>query len=270
MSRRAAIAATAVLLGVCATSANANPVRLTVAFDHAARLGQPTALRAAVTIDTRQAPTPVTRVQLLYPGSLAIASSGLGLASCTRPSTDFQRVLIATGPGLAGCSPNAVMGYGTAHAEVRLADGEVIPEFGALTVLAGPIADGQLGLVVYVDGQHPFGAKLAYAGAVTTAPAPFGGALAVSLPAIPSLAGFAIVALDRLRITIGSPQIVYYAHPRTRTGRYHPGGIPLPSRCPKHHFRFRVQITFQDGHRTTDTTTVRCPPAKPALSAADR
>ena len=69
---------------------------------------------------------PLTEVRFAYPRSLGLVSSGLGLAACTRPASDFAQVLI-TAPGLGGCPPNAVMGVGTALALVRLNNGQTIP-----------------------------------------------------------------------------------------------------------------------------------------------
>jgi hypothetical protein len=267
MSRRSALAAALVALAAtwpAAAAPAAGPARLTAGFDPGARLGGSTALHLALRIDPRRAHSPVTEVQLLYPKGLGIVSSGLGLASCVRPASDFQQVLIGSDFGLEGCSPNAVLGYGTAIANVQLGP-QTIPEYATLTVLAGAFQHGALGLVVFVDGDHPFGAKLAYAGDVGPPSGPFGGALAVRIPAIPSIADLATVSLVDLRLSIGSHAITYYAHVAKRTGAYHPDGIQLPSRCPADGFRFRAKVTFQDGSHAATDTTVRCarfaPPA---------
>jgi hypothetical protein len=235
------------------------PVQLRVAFDRGARLGATTALDVDVHLDPRRVRSFVTDARLLYPESLGVVSSGLGLASCVRPASDFRQVSIPIGLGLAGCPPNAVMGYGTAVGQVRLADGEVIPEYTDVTLLAGPLEQGRLGLVVYIDGRHPFGAKLAYAGTVTGAPGPFGGALDVRLPSVPELAGFAVVALVDLRVTIGSHRIVYYDDVHGHAVPYHPDGIGLPDRCPRGGFPFRAELAFADGSRRVAATRVACP-----------
>jgi hypothetical protein len=249
--------------GAAPAAGAARLVRLTAGFDRGARLGGSTALQLGLRIDTRRAPAPVTELRLLYPKGLGLASSGLGLAACVRPASDFEQVLIGSSLGLAGCSPNAVLGYGTAIAHVQLGP-QTIPEYATLSVLAGPFQAGSLSLVVFVDGDHPFGAKLAYAGSVSPPSGRFGGALAVRIPAIPSIADIATVSLADLQLSIGSRAITYYAHVATRTGAYHPDGIGLPTRCPAHGFRFRARLTFQDRSHAGADTIVPCTRVRPA------
>jgi hypothetical protein len=239
----------------------AAPLRVTAAFDRNAVLGAPTALEVTLRLDPRRMTrAPLTEVRFAYPRNLGLVSSGLGLATCTRPASDFVQVLIVA-PRLGGCSPNAVMGYGTALALVRLSNGQVIPEYAAVTVLSGPIEHGRLGLVVYVDGEHPFGAKLAFAGEVSGAPAPYGGALTVRMPVVPGLEDLATISLVELRITIGSHAIRYYEHRRGKLVAYHPEGVELPARCPTHGFRFRAQVSFADHSRRSANSITPCPPA---------
>ncbi len=267
-SRRAA--ALGLLTALCAVGWSApraaaraaNPVRITAAFDPAARLGGASPLDVTLRLDPRRLTTaPLTEIRLAYPQELGLVSSGLGLASCVRPASDFAQVLIQAS-GLGGCSPNAVMGYGDARAIVRLAgNGQVIPEFATVTLLSGPFTRGGLGLVVYVDGQRPFGAKLAFAGTVTAAPAPYGGALDVRMPIVPGLADLATVSLVELRVVIGARSIRYYERRRGRVVSYHPGGVELPSSCPRGGFRFRADVAFADGSRRSATSIARCPSA---------
>jgi hypothetical protein len=269
MVRRGAWVAAVAALAVAwpAPAPAAAPVRLTAGFDRHVTLGASSALRIGLHVDPRLAPSPVTEVRLLYPRSLGVVSSGLGLAACTRPAIDFETVLVE-GTGLDGCPPNAVMAYGTIVAEVRLSDGQVIPEYGTLALLSGPIEDGVLGLVVQIDGQRPFGGRLVLAGRVAKAAAPYGGAIAVRFPVVPSLEGVADVALTRLRLSVGDPRIRYVERVRGRIVRYRPEGVVLPRRCPRGGFRFRARLGFEDGTRATASTTVRCPPPAAAASAS--
>jgi hypothetical protein len=257
--RRAILAGLIALGGIWpASSFAADPVRVTAGFDRGAQLGASSAMHAELAIDPRRLPSPVTEVRVLYPKGLGLIASGLALASCARPPSDFEEVLVNV-RGLGGCSPNAVLGFGTARAEVRLGDGQVIPETGTLTVLAGPIEQGAVGLVAIVRGEHPFGATLIYGGELAAASRRFGGALVFRVPPIPSIADLATVALVNLRLSIGTSAITYYRRPARRTGAYHPDGITLPSRCPRGGFRFRAQLAFQDGSRAAAGVAVRCP-----------
>jgi hypothetical protein len=267
-SRRAAALVLLVVLcaavwpALAAAARAPNPVRVTAAFDRGARLGAATPLDVTLRLDpSRLTSAPLTHVTLAYPQDLGLVSSGLGLASCTPPASDFVQVLIS-GPRLGGCPPNAVMGYGDAVAIVRLVNGgQVIPEYATVALLAGPIAHGQLGLVVYVDGQRPFGAKLAFAGDVGDAPAPYGGALTVRMPMVPGLQDLATVSLVQLHLVIGSHAIRYYERRHGRVVSYYPGGIDLPARCPRGGFRFRAEVGFADGSRRSAGSVTPCPRA---------
>jgi hypothetical protein len=256
-----ALCAVSLLDGAAGAASPAGPVRVTAAFDPDAVLGSPTALDITLQLDPRRLTTaPLTELRFAYPRKLGLVSSGLGLATCTRPPSDFAKVLI-TAPQLGGCSPNAVMGKGTALALVRLTNGQVIREYATVTVLSGPIEHGRLGLVVYVDGQHPFGAKLAFAGEVSGAPAPYGGALTVRMPIVPGLEELATIALVEMRITIGSHAIRYYERRHGQLVAYHPEGVGLPARCPPHGFHFRAEVGFADHSRRSATSITPCPPA---------
>jgi len=274
MRRRLAVAALAALVVVAAAACPAaaararrpappNPVTLTASFGAGARLGGLAPLDVVLRLDARRLPlSPLVGLELAYPRNLGVVSSGLGLAVCRRTPSDFAAVLI-DGPRLGGCPPNSVMGYGTAKAIVRLTNGQAIPEYATMTLLSGPIEQGRLQLVTYVDGQQPFGAKLVFAGSVRDAAAPFGGALAVRMPVIPGIEDLAVISLVRLRVTIGSRAIVYYERRHGRRVAYRPGGIALPSRCPAGGFRFRARVAFEDGTRRYASARTRCPLAPP-------
>jgi len=244
-----------------AEPASGGPVRVTAAFDRDAALGAPTALAVDLRLDpSRLTTAQLTEVRFAYPRSLGVVSSGLGLDVCTRPPRDFAQVLISA-PGLGGCPRNAVMGVGTARAVVRLVDGQVIQEYATVTLLSGPVEDGRLGLVVYVEGQRPFGAKLAFKGEVSGAEPPYGGALTMRMPVIPGIEELATVSLVEMRIVIGSHAIRYFEHRGGAVVAYRPEGVELPARCPRGGFRFRAQVSFADGSHNAGSATTRCPRA---------
>lgn len=256
----AALAAAGALTGMVGSAPAAGPIRIRASFDRGATLGSATAVDVTVRVDPHLADKPLDEVSFAYPRGLGVVSSGLGLAACTRPPDDFARVLI-TAPRLGGCSPNSVMAIGTALALVKLVNGgQVIPEFATVTLLSGALEQGRLGLVVYVDGRHPFGAKLAFAGEAHDAHAPYGGELTVRLPAIPGIEDLATIYLVDMRLTIGAHTIRYYERRGGRRVAYHPEGVLLPTACPRHGFRFRVRVGFVDGSGATATSATPCPP----------
>ena len=256
----AVLTAAASLAAALGSAAAAEPIRLTTSFGRDAALGSATAIDVAVQVAPSPDGEPVDRISFWYPRGLGVVSSGLGLTACTRPQEDFVKVLI-TAPRLGGCSPNAVMAIGTARALVKLTTGgQVIPEYADVTLLSGSLQRDGLGLVAYVDGRHPFGAKLAFAGVVRDARAPYGGELALRLPAIPGIEDLATVYLVDVRLTIGARAIRYYERRRGRSVAYHPEGVLLPAACPRHGFPFRVRVGFAGGGAATATSVTPCPP----------
>lgn len=251
--RRLAASLTLLLLALLAPSALAAPARLDVAFGDGARLGEPAAIGVELRIDPRAHSAPLTTLTLQYPASLGITTSGLGLAGCRRPATDFRLVSIEA-LGLAGCPRNAVMALGEARAQVRIGTYR-FPATATVTLLAGVYGDDGLGLVAFVDGINPLGYKLAYRGLAGAAPAPFGGQLTMTLPMIPDLPDDATFALTLLRLSIGDPRIVYADGGR----RFHPGGIELPRRCPRGGLRFRARLGFADGGSAQVAARAACP-----------
>jgi hypothetical protein len=238
------------------------PVVLTARLPAGARLGAESPVRLGLRIDPRRLPVPVRELRLRFPASLGIATSGLGAAACRRTDEEFAAVMIR-GSGLAGCSPNAVMGRGTARAEVRFGpsstEGPItIPELARVSMLAAPFDDGQFGLLFLANGIRPFGVTLAYNGRIEPAPAPWGGALTLLIAPVPNEFD-AEIALIAIAFEIGAPEIRYRERRGGRTTWYRPEGIVLPQRCPRGAFPFDAELTFADGTRRSVATTMRCP-----------
>lgn len=238
---------------LCAPAvASASAVRLTAGFGPAARLGSDTELRIGLRVDLRQASSPVAAIHLLYPSSLGVATSGLGVATCRRAELEAH--------GLAACSPNSVMGRGSVLVQARPFTS--IREAAQITVLAGPPQHGHFALLFYADGESPAGVQLVDAGAIAPAGSPFGGDLFVeNLEVIPGIEGIT-VALMQMRFTLGPRDLIYYEASR-RKRPYRPEGIILPNTCPRRGFSFQADLTLEDHSRITATTTAPCPPDAP-------
>ncbi|HEY4279686.1 MAG TPA: hypothetical protein VGM91_15785 [Conexibacter sp.] len=264
---RAATAAAASLsllalaaLAPASDAAARQPVRLTAALSTGAQLGGSSPLRIGLHVNPRLKASPVTAIELRYPASLGITTSGLGIAACHHTQAQFDNVVVDYGTGLIDCPRNAVIATGEAAGAIHNSDdgAELSREVGSITVLSGPIRDGHLGLVTLVTGWHPVGAELVYAGQIAPAPAPYGGALSITLPPLPAGYGAQVALLD-LDLTLGGRNIVYTRRAGGRTIAYHPDGIALPERCPTAGFRFAATFTFADGSRNSDTARARCP-----------
>jgi hypothetical protein len=195
-------------------------------------------------------PPPVTALSLSYPRGFGLVTSGLGLASCT------AAVLETRGP--AGCPSRSLMGYGRAIGAIDIGHQRVDEE--ALTaIFMAPFTNGEIALLFFLDAYSPLLAERIFDGRLQAARAPFGGALAITVPIIKSFPDGPDVALVHLRSTIGPRGITYLNRIHGKFVPYRPSGIVLPRRCPKEGFPFAARFTFADGDVLTATTRVRCP-----------
>jgi hypothetical protein len=194
-------------------------------------------------------PPPLVGVELRYPGNLGFALSGLGLAICD-PAT-----LAALGPK--ACPANSRMGFGSATAQIAVEEGTVYEET-EVTIVRGPTREGHLALLFYVDGANPVSAQIVFPGLLLPTPAPFGGAVSLDVPLVPSWPEGPYVAIVKLRSTLGPQHLTYYEHIRGRVVPYNPQGVLLPKVCPHGGFRFAGTFSFLDGSRAKAKTAVPC------------
>jgi hypothetical protein len=197
-------------------------------------------------------PSPVTQIDLRYPKRLGIVTSGIGVASCT------TTLLSELGP--TSCPSRSLMGYGTATAEVQVG-AEIIEELATTAVFMAPLAEGNINLSFYVNGETPLAADLLFPGLLLPAAPPYGGDLAITVPLLESFPDGPDVALVKLRSTIGPLGVTYYERIHHKFVPYQPSGIILPTQCPSHGFPFAATFTFADGSHTTSRATVPCPHA---------
>ncbi|MGO9761000.1 MAG: hypothetical protein ACLP1Q_07055 [Solirubrobacteraceae bacterium] len=216
------------------------------------RLATPTTIAFGFHLATGEgaAPPPLTAVDLRMPAGMNYTTTTLGLAIC-QPAA-----LLAS--GLAGCSPNSRLGYGSAYVEVPFGtgSGHEIPEIQALS---GPSPNGNLTVLFYANGLYPVSAQLAFSGEVLPATGRFGSQLAITVPLVASVPGGPDVSIVRVTSTIGPSHLTYYRHVHGRHVPFKPRGDSVPERCPPGGFPFAADFTFQDGSRTSATTTVPCP-----------
>ena len=161
------------------------------------RLGAGTTISFGLRIATApgHAPSPVTDIELLLPSGLGIASSDLGLETCT--PAELER------DGLAGCPPDSLMGRGSAAAEVPFG-AAFVTEQAPVELFSGPLQDGHPQLLFFASGEYPVLASFIFGALVLPAKAPFGGVLNTTLPLVPGVPEGPDVALVRLQTTIGA------------------------------------------------------------------
>jgi hypothetical protein len=255
LSRRMVPASFAVAL-VCALA----PAGALAVSEHATldasfapdRLGTPTTITFAFHLATSEgaAPAPLTSLDLKMPAGMNYTTTTLGLAVC-QPAALLAR-------GLAGCSPNSRLGFGSADVEVPFGTGagHEIPEIQAV---AGPSPNGNLTVLFYANGLYPVSAQLTFAGEVLPASGRFGSQLATNVPLVTSVPGGPDVSIVSVTTTIGPSHLTYYKHVHGQLVPFHPQGVSVPERCPHGGFPFAAEFGFQEGTTTSASTTVPCP-----------
>lgn len=191
-------------------------------------------------------PAALSAVHFAYPADLGLATSGLGLASCS-PS-ELEAV------GVGACPPDSRMGSGSAAVEIPF-DPEVVKEGVEVTLFAGPSPDGYLHVLAYVNGVFPVYAQLVLSGVLLH------GNLSIVVPPIPSLPEAPDVVVTQMQLTLGG-DLTYYEQVDGRRVAYHPAGVGLPSRCPRGGFPFAATFAFVDGSELSARTAVPCPHAR--------
>ncbi len=134
-------------------------------------------------------PSPLTSVDLLLPEGMGLAPTTLGLANC------YPVPLLVH--GLAGCSQNAVIGFGAATVEVPFGP-EVVQENVRITALVGPPTTDHLALLFYAEGSKPIIANLIFSGGL-------GEFLSATIPPTPTLPGAAYASVVRFRLISDLP-----------------------------------------------------------------
>lgn len=195
-------------------------------------------------------PSPVTRLQLLYPEGFGLLTSGLGLASCT--AAILQEL------GSDGCPSRSRMGYGTARAEVPIG-GSPVSELATTGIFMAPLSEGNINIEFFVYGYTPLDAELIFPGVLLHADSPYGGDLSISVPLLEVGREGPYVSLIGVSSTIGPLGITYWERIHGRFVPSRPSGIILPLRCPARGFPFAVVVDFADGTSATGRDLVPCP-----------
>lgn len=196
------------------------------------------------------APAPLQGIDLHLPKGIDYLSTTLGLSIC-QPAALAAR-------GLAGCSPNSRLGYGSAFVEVPFgqSSAQEIPEIQALM---GPPHNNNIVVLFYAVGQQPISAQLVFTGELIAGSSTLGGSLTAAVPLIPSVTAGPPVSIVSVQATIGPQHLTYYTHVHGKTVSFHPQGVSVPYRCPRGGFPFSADFSFTDGSTATATSNVACP-----------
>ncbi len=195
-------------------------------------------------------PSPLTSMGLRMPAGMGLSTSQLGLSVCP------PEALRAGGVG--GCSPEAVIGTGTATV-VQATSSEQFEIPMAITVLMAPAAHEQTRLFFYAEGQSVMITELFYTGYMTGIAKPLGTLVGATIPPTEGMPGTPPAALTNMTVTLAPRGLMYVKHVNGRAVRYHPKGLAVPTVCPPVGFTFGVQLGFADGTSIETTTRLPCP-----------
>jgi hypothetical protein len=263
---RPLLAALAVL-ALAPTHARANPsATLRVRFTPY-RLGHTTNLSFNLNIaaPSGQIPPPLVGVDVLYPQSLGLDVSGLGITTCK------QALLEELGPN--GCPAESLMGYGIATAELRIGP-ETITETAHISIIRAPEGEGHIAMYLNAIANTPVVTELILDGLQLPGPAPYEH-IHITVPLIPAVPGAPDVSVVRIDTTFGPEGLTYYEKTHGTFVPYQPQGILLPRHCPQGGFPFIAKLAFADGTNTSTATHIRCPgqlrsPTTPTRAAGAR
>jgi hypothetical protein len=254
-----AILARIILLGIALLACTGIPARASAAESIVLHTSfSPDRLGASTTIgfgfdvagENGASPSPLRSVSLHLPAGINYLTTTLGLATC-QPAALLAR-------GLAGCSPNSRLGFGSAYVEVPFgsSSGQEIP---SIYALMGPPHEGNIVVLFYADGRDPVYAQIVFTGELIAGSQTLGGSLNAAVPLISTVPAGPDVSIRNVRTTIGPAHLTYYEHVHGRTISFHPTGVSLPLHCPRGGFAFSAEFAFQDGSNTTAKSTVPCP-----------
>ncbi len=205
------------------------------------RLGARTVLALTVQFSANgtRVPAPVRRSVLRFPAGMTLEVPHLRGCSLSRVRVH----------GADACPADSVLGRGHALIEAPLGS-QTIAESVSLRVFLGPLRNLQPVIIVVGQGDTPLDERSVLDGTMLPVGAPFGEALTLMVPPIPTLALEPNASLVTLSLVIGSPA-------RRATGSANT--LRLPATCPVGGFPFAAEFTYADNSAGSSSATVPCP-----------
>ncbi len=195
-------------------------------------------------------PPPLTGLDVLYPSTLGLDVSGLGINTCR------QALLEELGP--IGCPAESFMGRGTAVAEFAIG-AEILHETAEVSIIRAPESQGRIAMYFNLAANTPVSAQFVLDGELLPGTNAYE-RIHLDIPLIPTYPGAPDVAVVGLSASFGPRSLTYYEHIHGKLVPYKPQGILLPNRCPRDSFSFIATLSFANGTSTTTTTHVPCKP----------
>lgn len=240
------------LLAVSASYAEVGPfVRLRTAFSP----NRPNASTTvhfgfSVTSPFGRVPPPLASVSVRLPAGMGLGLTNLGEAVCL--ASVLER------GGMDACPSKSLMGVGHAVAELMVGD-EILSGPLDVRLFMGARVHEHTGLLFDVVSMTPIEAQFIFQGELGAEPGSTNTGIKTVMPLIPTWPEGPTVSVVNMESTLGPEHITYYSHRYGRQVAYHPTGMAVPARCPAGGFRFAASFLFQNGTRTTASSTVPCP-----------
>jgi hypothetical protein len=182
-------------------------------------------------------PSPVSRLVIKLPAGLSLDIPSLASCTATR--------LRARGPR--GCPAQSKIGAGQAFAKVR-AGSQIITEHFAMWAFLGPLLGNQPTVEMLGQGLTPFEERMVITGTILPDHSPYGEALVMSIPPIPTLPLEPNASIVNFSLTLGASRRTHHANT-----------VVVPSVCPAGGFPFAAEFTYTDGSTGSVLTAAPCP-----------
>jgi hypothetical protein len=245
----AALVCGAALLWAAAAGAE-QTVRITSAGFNPDKLGVPTNVFGAATIEstTGQVPSPITHVNVYGPAGVTLDLRGTG--TCT------EAKLLNVGPR--ACPADSRAGFGGGVGVYEIAK-EVIEEKFTLDFFLGENRPGHVVLLIYLNGSSPVSIQLVFTAPVITGPKPYGLGFSLNVPLIKVLPEATDASARSSFLTLGAKNVAYVKLVHGKRKLVHVRGIITPPRCPRGGWPVASQFSFQDGSTVMSTSKIPCP-----------
>lgn len=185
-------------------------------------------------------PSPVRRAILHFPAGLRLDIPKLRSCAAARLRAH----------GASGCPAQSRIGSGHALVESHTGS-QTITEHITLRAFLGPPRNLRPTFAILAQGYTPIQERVVLKGTVLADRAPYGEALDMSIPPIPTLPNEPDASIVTFSLTVGASR------------RHRPrdaNTVVVPSSCPVGGFPFAGEFTYADGSAGAALATTPCPP----------
>lgn len=184
-------------------------------------------------------PSPVRHSVLRFPAGMSLDIPSLRACSAARLRAH----------GASGCPAQSEIGSGHALAETH-AGSQITTEEVDLHAFLGPPEDLQPTFAILAQGYTPLDEQIVFTGKVSSASAPYGEQLEMSIPPVPSLPLEPDASIVTFSLTVGA------GRGHRASGR---STISVPRKCPSGGFPFAAEFTYANGSSGGAVARVPCP-----------